>query len=451
MSDQTIKIRSQFPEALSFLFERTRYKIAYGGRGGGKSWAFARSLLIQGMQTPLRILCTRETQKSIADSVHTLLSDNINRLGIGAAYSVQKGTILGPWGIGQDGKTRCQTEFIFAGLRHNVHNIKSIEACDIVWVEEAQTVSKDSWDTLIPTLRGGLSLEHSEIWVTFNPRMAKDETYKRFVLNTPPNSVARKITWRDNPWFPDDLRIEREYMREHDYQAYLNVYEGEPASTEGAVYASEMGEVEAEKRITSVPVDRMRPVDTFWDLGYGDATAIWFAQAMDSGQIRVIDYLEGRSRTMESYVAELQNRGYMYGTDWLPHDGVDAIIHRRLSGDRSRSPEMILRNTGRNVRISPKLLIGSGINAVRSTLPNCWFDADKCAEGLSALRGYHWAPDTPGGTERNAPVHDWASHGADAFRTLAVSIKYPEKRELPREPGGFSGNNSKNQASWMGL
>jgi phage terminase large subunit len=146
---------AQFPAKLQFLFHPQRYKVLYGGRGGAKSWGIARALLIQGTQRPLRILCARETQRSIGDSVHKLLSDQIEALGLGAFYAVQKSTILGANG----------TEFIFAGIRQNVSNIKSYEACDICWVEEAQTVSKSSWDVLIPTIRK----TDSEIWVSFNP------------------------------------------------------------------------------------------------------------------------------------------------------------------------------------------------------------------------------------------------------------------------------------------
>src|SRR6185312_6272969 len=131
---------ADFPEPLEFLFEPHRYKGIRGGRGKGASWGIARALLILAGMKPLRVLCARETQKSIQDSVHALLGDQVKALGLQDAYDVQQSTILG----------RNGSEFIFAGLRHNVNNIKSVEGCDIVWVEEAQSVSKNSWDTLIP-------------------------------------------------------------------------------------------------------------------------------------------------------------------------------------------------------------------------------------------------------------------------------------------------------------
>lgn len=426
---------AEFPDKLQFLFEPHRYKVPWGGRGGTKSWAIARALLILGAQNPLRILCTRETQKSIADSVHKLLSDQIVLLGLQDFYTIEKARIIG----------RGETEFIFAGLRHNVNNIKSVEACDIVWVEEAQSVSKQSWAVLIPTIRK----EGSEIWVSFNPDLATDDTYKRFVLNPPPNAKVVKVGWQDNPWFPEVLRIEMEYLREKDPAAYDHIWEGNCVSAlEGAIYAAEIKVAEAEGRITTVSYDRTRPVDTFWDLGFGDLTSIWFAQSLPSGQFRLIDYLEDRGKTIEHYIIQLQNRGYMYGVDWLPHDAVDTIIHAKLagSGDRSRSIEMLMRAAGRKVRIAPKMHVMTGINAARTIFPQCWFDAEKCADGLQALRHYQWGPISLSGVEKREPLHNWASHGSDGFRTMAVTIKQPV---MERAKAAVKQQAEKSEHSWM--
>src|SRR5574343_562163 len=155
------EIEANFPLKLQGLFKPMRYKVAYGGRGSGKSWAFARALLIQASEKPLRVLCGREVQKSIKQSVHTLLKDQIQELGLGQFYDVLETEIRGKNG----------TQFSFAGLAsHTVESIKSFEGCDIVWIEEAQTVSKKSWDILIPTIRK----PNSEIWVTFNPDLDTD-------------------------------------------------------------------------------------------------------------------------------------------------------------------------------------------------------------------------------------------------------------------------------------
>lgn len=420
---------AEFPDKLQCLFEPHRYKVLFGGRGGAKSWGIARALLILGAQRKLRILCAREIQKSIADSVHTLLRDQIAGLALAGRYEVLETAIRGTNG----------TEFLFAGLRHNVASLKSVEGCDIVWVEEAQTVSKDSWDTLIPTVRK----DSSEIWLSFNPDLETDDTYKRFVLNPPPGALVVRVGWRDNPWFPDVLRIEKDHLEASDPAAYRHVWEGEPKSAiQGAIFAGEMEQAQLSGRITEVPVDRTRPVHTFWDLGYGDSTAIWFAQSLPDGRYRVIDYLENHGKTIEWYVIQLQNKGYLYGQDWVPHDAVDTIIHAKLGADKTRSIEQLMRNAGRNVRITPKLLVHDRINAARTVFSSCWFDATKCADGLQSLRHYQWAPDTVSGVQAIKPLHNWASHGADAFCGLAVSLKTPPLEKKPQ-------SQPEEEYSWM--
>jgi phage terminase large subunit len=155
VSSQQLTVNAEFPEKLACLFKPNRYKVLYGGRGGAKSWGIARALLIMASNKPLRILCARELQMSIRDSVHKLLSDQIETLQLSGFYEIQNSSIKGLNG----------SEFSFAGLRSNVAQIKSYEGVDICWVEEAQTVSKGSWNVLIPTIRK----DGSEIWVSFNP------------------------------------------------------------------------------------------------------------------------------------------------------------------------------------------------------------------------------------------------------------------------------------------
>ncbi len=410
----------EFPEKLQFLFEPHRYKVAYGGRGGAKSWGYARALLLLAAQRKMLILCARETQKSIADSVHRLLTNQIAMLGLGDTYTVQQASITAANG----------SEFIFAGLKHNIDSIKSLEDCDVCWVEEAQTMSKESWLKLVPTVRKA----GSEIWVTFNPELETDETYIRFCLNPPPGAMVVNINFADNPWFPEVLRIERDDLRAKDEASYAHVYLGQcRSSVEGAVYEEEVKKAEAEKRITAVSCDRTRPVDTFWDLGFGDKSAIWFAQAV-GGWYNIIDYLESAQHTIEWYLIQLQNRGYLYRNDWLPFDASDTIIHNKLAGgDKTRSIEMLMRVAGRKVRIAPKLHIHDGINAARTIFPQCRFDRDKCADGLMALRRYQWGKLNSQGVARREPLHDTWSHGADAFRTLAVAIRQPAEPEPPRK------------------
>jgi phage terminase large subunit len=175
----------------------------------------------------MRVLCAREFQVSIKDSVHKLLTDQINAMGLDSFYEITQTTIRGKNG----------SEFFFIGLKNNITNVKSFEGVDICWVEEAQTVSKTSWNVLIPTIRK----DGSEIWVTFNPELETDDTYQRFVVTPPPNSVVQKITWRDNPWFPETLREEKDHLQVRDTEAYNTVWEGICRKTvDGAVFANEI-------------------------------------------------------------------------------------------------------------------------------------------------------------------------------------------------------------------
>ena len=396
------ELNIDLPEKLSFLFEPHRYKVAYGGRGSGKSWGAAISLLAQGAQKPLRILCAREFQNSISDSVHALLADQIKKLGLEGFYEVQNTAIYGKNG----------SEFLFAGLKHNVTKIKSFEGVDICWVEEAQTTSKSSWDVLIPTIRKN----GSEIWITFNPELDTDETYKRFVVNPPSNAKVVKVNWSDNPWFPDVLREEMEDLKARDIDAYLNVWEGNTRQVlDGAVYANELRKAQEESRIKDVIIDKSIPVSTFWDLGWSDMTSIWFVQVIPGGEVRVIDFYQDCQKPIDFYTALLQTKGYTYRDHWLPHDAE----HKNMTG---RSVKEIVENMGLPVRITPKLSIADGINAARMLMNRCYFDQTKCAEGLQALRHYRYDVDPDTKMFSTKPLHDQHSHAADAFRYVAVGL-----------------------------
>ncbi|KQO94644.1 PBSX family phage terminase large subunit [Methylobacterium sp. Leaf91] len=400
----------EFPEKLAFLFEPARYKIAYGGRGGAKSWGFGRALLIQGAQRKLRVLCAREFQNSIAESAHALLAQQIDLLGLGAFYEVQEKRILGATG----------TDFIFKGLRHNVASVKSTEGVDVCWVEEARTVSKASWDVLIPTIRK----PGSEIWVSFNTELAEDETYKRFVRKPPTGARVVKIGWEDNPWFPDVLRQEALDLRARDPIAYETVWGGHCKQVlDGAIYANEILAANSAGRFGKVPFDPSKPVHTFWDLGRADKTAIWFAQVVGF-EFRLIAYYENRGHALQHYIDQLrtvaEERGYVYGEHWLPHDARNELLASK------RTIEQQMWDAGHRVRIVPKLTIAAGIDAARLLFSRCWFDEELCADGLQALRNYRYDIDDATQQFSKNPLHDWASHGADAFRYFAVGIAEPQ-------------------------
>lgn len=403
----------QFPECARFLTEPCRFKVLYGGRGGSKSHSIAKALLIEGVKRPERILCAREIQSSISDSVLKLLEDQIILLGLQDFYEVQRNAIYGKNG----------TQFIFAGLRHNLASIKSMEGCTKVWVEEAQTVSKHSWDVLIPTIRR----EGSEIWISFNPELDTDETYKRFVLNAPGNAIVRKINWNDNPWFPEVLRIEMEELKAKDYDAYLNVWEGHCKHViDGAVYTKELQALTAENRVCRVPPAPGKPIDTFWDLGKRDHTSIWFAQLLQ-GEYRILDFYQNRGQDLQHYLRELQKRPYLYGMHYLPHDAA----HDRL-GSVTIEKQIKAVYPGK-VKVLDRIhVISAGIEATRSIFPMCWFDEERCADGLQALRRYKYDVDpTTGGYSKN-PLHDENSDAADSFRQIGQCISAQKTKTITK-------------------
>lgn len=396
-------MRIEFPEVLGWLFQPARYKIAYGGRGSAKSWSFARALLVQGAAARKQVLCAREIQKSVADSVHRLLWQQIDAMGLNGFYEVQNARIAG----------RNGTEFTFAGLRHNINSIKSVEGTDVVWVEEAQTVSKQSWQTLIPTIRK----PGSEIWVSFNPELDTDETYSRFVKEPPPGAVVRKINWSDNPWFPQVLRDEMELLRERDHDAYLTIWEGHTRQVlDGAIFANEIRAATAETRFARVPYDKAKPVQTFWDLGRADMTSIWFAQQIGF-EYRLIDFYQNRGFDLSHYLKLLQDRPYLYGTCWLPHDAK----HELLASPRTIAQQM--QDAGHKVEVVPRILKVDQVNAARTVFSRCWFDADKCADGINALRRYRYGVNPETGQYTRDPLHDDASHAADAFLYFACAMR----------------------------
>jgi phage terminase large subunit len=397
-----MQIELDFPEKLGFLFEPKRYKILYGGRGSAKSWSVARALIALSMKSPIRVLCARELQNSISDSVIALLADQIKAMGAADLFDIQRTAIYGKNG----------SEFSFVGLKHNVTSIKSFEGVDICWVEEGQAVSKSSWETLIPTIRK----PNSEIWVTFNPDLDTDETYKRFVVSPPNNAFVVKVNHSDNPWFPDVLKDELEQLKAKDMDSYLNVWEGHTRQMlDGAVYANELRKALEENRIRDLSIDKSIPVQTFWDLGWADMTSIWFVQVIAGGEVRVIDFYQNCQKTIDHYAQVLQDKGYVYKDWWLPHDAEN----KNMTG---KSVKDILQGMGKPVRITPKLSVADGINAARLLLDRAFIHSTNCADGLQNLRHYRYDVDPNTKMFSNKPLHDQHSHAADSWRYVAVAL-----------------------------
>jgi phage terminase large subunit len=287
-------------------------------------------------------------------------------------------------------------------------------------VEEAQTVSRLSWNILIPTIRKA----GSEIWVSFNPELETDETYQRFVINPPEDCITMRVNWYDNPWFPDTLRMEKDALKQRDEEAYNQVWEGLCRQTvDGAIFAKEMQVAEKDGRITRVPYDATKPVHAVFDLGWSDSTAIWFLQFVGM-ETRLIRYLEGSQQTMSYYLATMQTYGYVYDTIWLPHDAENKTL-----AAAGRSIDDIVRGAGYKTQILPRVPIVDSINAARTIFPTCWFDREHAADGITCLRHYRYDVDPDTKQFSRSPRHDHYSHGADAFRYIALMIKEPPKRK----------------------
>lgn len=430
------------PKFLPLLTEPHSFANIYGGRGGMKSEQTHKCALLDAIRRPLRTLCARETMASIRDSSHKLLSDAIYEHGMAKSqngpYEIQESRILRKTG------EVVESEFIFVGIRENVRDSKSLKGINRTIVEEAAKVSQDSLDVFVPTV---MRTEGAQMWFIWNPEYTTDPVAKMFLQNPPSNTIHIKTNYLENPWLPETMRVLADDCLRSDPEKYQHIWMGEFGSNiDGAIFARELQVATNEGRITQVPYDRTKPVDTAWDLGYGDKTAIWFIQPY-GGWYNMIDFLEGEGRTIADYLVDLSRKPYLYGIDFVPHDAVDTIIHQRLAADKTRSIEQLMRAAGRKVRVIPKMHVIHGINAARTFFPQCRFDETKCAEGIQALRHYQWGPVNEHGVTKRLPLHNWASHAADAFRGAALAIKQPkpepeqkpvEMVRPPRLPGSYA-------------
>jgi hypothetical protein len=221
----------------------------------------------------------------------------------------------------------------------------------------------------------------------------------------------------------EELAAARAAMSEEEYaQEFECSFD---AAIRGAYYGKLIAQAEAEKRIGRVPHDPNLLVHTAWDLGVGDATAIWFYQR-HRRELRLIDYAEASGTGLDYYAQLLQGKGYAYGEHVLPHD---ARVQELGSG---KTRVETLTALGIRPRVLSAHRVEDGIHAVRQLLPRCWFDADACARGLEALRNYRSEWDERRQAFRERPLHDWSSHAADAFRYLAMGLREETGERMPK-------------------
>jgi len=296
-----------------------------------------------------------------------------------------------------------------------------------------------AWDYLRPILRenGGWAI------FDFTPR-GKNHGYQIYQMaKDNPEWFCQMLTIDDTGVMNDaDIDAERRagMSEEMIQQEFYCSFEGVMF---GAYFGNEMRQVEAEGRITRVPYEPGIGVETWWDLGINDSMTIWFTQTIGR-EVRVIDYYESSGEGLAHYAKYLQGLPYIYGAHHAPHD----IEVRELGTGRSRRE--VAREYGINFDVVPNLPLEDGIEAARTFLGRCWFDKEKCERGINALRSYRKDYDEKNEVFKARPVHDWASHGADAFRYLAVGHKIAvkqraEKVEVVQYKAGSE------SIAWMGM
>lgn len=454
----------EFLEALSFLLtESARWKIAYGGRGAGKTEGYAIALILLARTKRLRILCGREFQNSIDESVKATIEANIISMGLEEEFKILNKQIV---------CKRTGTRFFFMGLRYNISKIKSLGRIDICWIEEADKTSTVTLDKLAPTIRGRSREEADrggpfglgpEIWISFNPDLEDDAVYIRFVLKKDKYApdyvqdeetgemiryaIVKKVNYWDNKWFPPDLRLEMNVMKAANENKYLEVWEGNTKIVlEGAIYAEEIREVLHEGRRGKVKYDPSKPVFTFWDLGHSDKTSIWFIQRVGV-EYNVIDYYEDRLKKMPFYIGILQSKKYNYGKHFLPHDGSAETLSNLTPEKQLKA---VYGKDGVRVVDRPSRKV-VGINAARSVFPLCNFDEENTAQGWQCLQRYAYKVDEEKGTFSKEPDHDtpW-SHGADGFQTFALSLKTEQDAKKPPKKENVKIAGVQKSTGWMG-
>jgi phage terminase large subunit len=424
-----MQLEIEIPKEFKVLFDLDRdlrHIVLYGGRASGKSTSVALSLLILGMNQKLRILCIREVQNSIADSVHKLLSDLISKYKLNT-WEVQKDVIR---------NKQTGSEIFFKGLHNNSQSIKSIEGIDIVWIEEAQIVSADSINTLVPTIRkAGSRL----IW-TFNRLTENDPVWELIVKKADDRTFVQKINSDAiESLLSKEIIEEREKMRLDNPEMFEHVWLGEPMTSKtGSVFGKQLAQARSDGRITKVPYDASTGVYTAWDLGIGDSTVIWFFQTVGN-EIHFIDHYEGSNEDLGHYISYIQNKPYQYATHFLPHDSKA----RELQTGMTRV-EFFNNHGIYNIEVLRPTNFSLGQDDIdlvaRPKFSLCWFDEEKCQRGLECLRAYHYEYDNKNKLLRNKPEHDWSSHSSSAFiyalmaktEQLDIKLKVKFKSYTPK-------------------
>lgn len=418
-------IRVEVPRKLKPLLYPKRYKGAYGGRGGAKSHFFAEQIILRCYQKTTRVVCIREVQNSIKDSVRQLLVDKIEKLGLQAFFEVLEAEIRGPDG----------SAIVFKGMQsYNAANIKSLEGYDIAWVEEAQTLSQHSLDLLRPTLRK----EGSELWFSWNPRYKTDPVDAFFRKNPPPNAVSVLINWKDNPWFPDVLRLEMEHDFIVDPDKAEHIWNGAYGAGQGAILAKWVNRAEREGRIhDAVQYDPLgSPIEVTSDIGFRD-TAFWWYWQRCLGGYRLL-LCEGDSGLdADDWIPRIQKNiddlGARLGMIWLPSDAKAKTFQSKHS-----SMEKFLIGFKNQVSVIPQSKKLDQISAARAVIDQCEFHKTLCEEGLDGLTAWEYEWNEELNVFSREPIHNWASHPSDGFAYGCQVMQFADPpKPAKEEPRGI--------------
>lgn len=414
----------ELPPKLIQVFEgEADVRGSYGGRGSAKTRTFAKMTAIKAYVWSKAgregiILCARQFMNSLDDSSLEEIKAAIQsekwlaeHFEIGEKYIRTK-----------DGRI----SYKFAGLDRNIASIKSKARILLCWVDEAEPVTEEAWQTLIPTLRE----EVSELWVTWNPRRKNSATHKRFRLTKDPRTKMAEMNWRDNPWFPPILERARTKDQAERPDSYDHIWEGGfVTAIEGAYYAASLNLAKAQGRIGRVAADPLMTIKAFWDLGgrgmKSDATAIWIAQFVGR-EIRVLDYYEAQGQPLATHVNWLREHKYDKAICILPHDGAP------VNPVADASWQSALEAAGFDVEVIPNQGAGAAkmrVEAARRIFPAIWFNEETTQDGRDALGWYHEKKSDDDRDVGLGPEHDWSSHGADAFGLMCVAYEAPAMAE----------------------
>jgi phage terminase large subunit len=407
-----------------------RYKLAYGGRGSGKTRTFAKMTAARGISLASEgkqgiILCGRELQNSLDESSFAEIK-----------FSIQEDEYLSQfYDCGEKYiRTKCGSiQYVFQGLRHNIDSIKSKSRILILWVDEAEPVTDECWRKVVPTVRE----QDSEIWITWNPERKGSPTDQRFRQDPPKDSIVVEINWRDNPWWHlTSLEQERLDDKEKRPDTYGHVWEGEYLEVKpGSYYTKHIIKARAEGRwLVDVPENPLKVVRLYADIGGTGAKSdnfVFWASQIEPQKINYLNHYESQGQDIAHHLTWLRSEGYTpdRAKIWLPHDGEtnDKVIdiNYRKAFEDAGYPVVVVPNQGKGAA-------KQRIEQTRNLFHKMWF-SKKCESGCSALAYYSAKIDDKRGIDLG-PNHDWASHSADSHGLSAICFEEPRQKRKLQQP-----------------